>query len=261
MTLLYSAPLASNLLREGGVAASDTDFIDIQTSNADGEIVGYSAESNPTGIPSRVYFDGSATVFDCVANATGGEASGTRSELRLPALSVPPSGYTLRSIRLDFLAVSMPVVADGDTNPGCSILQMHCGVSGQWLTWMIFETNGLLSVAVPSDFASASYTLIGSARYLQGQWNRICVKQRMSKDATGELYFYLNDVLFAKSRGRNCHDDTSVGPYLKIGVYNIIRRSGIPNIVIRVKNMVLHENTVSDTALGYKPTLYGAVKT
>lgn len=260
MTLLYSAPLASNLLREGGVAASDTDFIDIQTSNGSGETLGYPAASNPSGIPERVYFDTGATVFDCIANATGAEPFGTRSELRLPALSVPSSGYTLRSIRLDFLAVSMPVVPDGDANPGCSILQMHCGISGQFLTWMIFETNGLLSVAVPSDFSSANSTLIGGARYFQGQWNRLCIKQRMSKDATGELYFYLNDVLFARSSGRNCHDDTSVGPYLKIGIYNIIRRSGIPNIVMRAKNFAVYDDAASDALLGYKPTLYGAVK-
>lgn len=257
MPLLYSAPLASNLRRQGGATAADTDVVDVQSAYPDAVTYEYSAETYSTGLPDRLVFDGESANCICVPNATGGESSGTRTELRFPLISVPASGYVAHMLSWQFKVVETPASPDG--SPGFSLAQMHCGIPDTWLTWMLFETNGMIEVSVPAAWTGAGYKLIGGARYLAGEWNRINIQHWMAKDGSGSLRVWLNGVCIAVLLGQTVHADTSSGPYFKLGIYNVLRRTA-GQMSVRYKDLTIYSGAVADNTVGLSRSIVGRAK-
>ena len=94
---------------------------------------------------------------------------------------------------------------------------------------LLFAGDGVLDLTIPLDFASDNYLTVARAPIIPNTWMDISIRQSFVKAATGEAELFINGARVGAVRGvRTSYDDSSTGPYPKIGIYNILRHTTGP---------------------------------
>lgn len=245
-------PCDTDIRRAGGASGADTDAAQLQYDATGNLIVGAFAENAPNGVPGYIDFvaapDGTrACRFTCPPSAPA-SSSGSRAEVSFPLFAIPTAPAQLQSV----FRMKVWLGSEWMTGDRVSIAQLHRGeaLPDRWLFMLLYAGKGVMNLTIPLDFASDEYLTVCQTPIIPNSWMDISIRQSFVKAATGEAEMFVNGARVGAVRGvRTSYDDTTTGPYPKVGIYNILRYTTGP-YVMYLRDYEQRTGPDPDSALG-----------
>ncbi len=224
MTLLRSAPL------NGPGTYSEAQSVQVDSDT-------YAPGAVPSGVAGRMEWVNDplgqrGTVLRCQLGAWTAESGiyGNRSEINFPSETVTPGSAAPRWYKWSFMVPSSPFIAD---DRYFCIAQIHDepdgGDGARWPNFILYAGAGELLVMLPkvnppTDGDAGSRV---AARYplVRDRWYDIQLGANLSQEATGWLEVIIDGDLVLKERNHATAYVDVVGPWHKLGVYNIFKHA------------------------------------
>lgn len=224
MTLLRSAPLNG----PAGYSAAQS----IQTDS-----LTYAPGAVPNGVAGRMEWVADplgerGTVLRCQLGAWTAESGGygNRSEINFPNETVTAGNAAPRWYKWSCMIPLSGFIAD---DRYFSIAQIHDepdgGDGGRWPNFILYAGMGELLVMLPRTNPPTDGDSVGrvAARYplVRDRWMDIQLGVNLSLETTGWIDLIIDGKLVLRERNHGTAYDDVVGPWHKLGVYNIFKHA------------------------------------